>query len=303
MSLSVSALIPTYNSWDGAARCARAVLEHSGDRIDRILIVDDASDETQPDGLPKRVQVVRNETNQGVIRSENIGFSRLDTDIVVIFDSDARPLMDFVPGVRRQFRSNPRLGAMVFHLVDRNGHPTGAATLEPTVSHFLLGQRAGGFLDQLRRRVGSSRMCVHSCATAFRRAAYKDVDGFDEGFDFLDYDIDFSMRLHDAGWDVDKSDEVVAFHEGGGSPQSTSTRVLRWHRNRWRLLMKHEKVSQPILLKIGLFYRHSLEYGIIRVAGPLIFRSHEEYMDKLSGRAALLRRVGNAYHPPQSSGR
>ncbi len=290
MSLGVSVLITNYETWSDAARCARSAVEHAGENLEEVLIVDDCSSSTGPDGLPDPIRVVRNETNRGYVRSVNIGFSHLDSDVVVLLDSDAEPLMDFVPGVQKAFSEDSDLGALALHLVDRDGNPTGAISPEPTVGHYVLGQKAGSWLRHLRSENGMpppGRMCLHSCGMAVRRAAFEDVGGFDEAFDFLDADTDFSMRLRQAGWRLRKSDDLVAYHEGGGSPQSTAKRVLRHHRNRWRLLRKHGKIQRTGVVKALLGCRHGIEYAVLRILGPVLFDS-EVRDDKLRGRKKLL---------------
>jgi hypothetical protein len=298
MSLSVSVLITNYETWPDAARCARSAVEHAGDQLDEVLIVDDCSENTGPDDLPEPIRVLRNDTNQGYVRSVNIGFSHLDSDLVVLLDSDAEPLMDFVPGVREAFREDADLGALALHLVDRDGKPTGAVSPEPTVFHYVLGQQASSWLRRITtgdRRPSRDQMCLHSCGMAVRREAFESVGGFDEAFDFLDADTDFSMRLRQAGWRLGKSEDIVAYHEGGGSPQSTAKRVVRHHRNRWRLLQKHGKLEQPLMIKVALALRHGLEYGLLRTVGTLITRSTVERKDKLTGRRVLLRRLWTDY--------
>lgn len=297
MRLSVSVLITNYETWPEAVRCAHSAVEHSGNALEKVLIVDDCSSNTGSEDLPEPIRVVRNETNQGYVRSVNIGFSALNSDIVMLLDSDAEPLMDVVPGLQKAFVENPNLGAMALHLVDRDGNPTGAVSPEPTVAHYVLGQKASSWLRRLSSEEGlpPERMCLHSCGMAVRREAFEDVDGFDEEFDFLDADTDFSMRLRQAGWTLRKSDALVAYHEGGGSPQSTAKRVVRHHRNRWRLLRKHDKLRRPTVAKAALAVRHSLEYSLLRLFGPVLTNTAEENEDKLRGRRVLLQRVWNAY--------
>ena len=63
--LSIAALITNYNTWPDAARCAHEIARHCEDRIARILIVDDASEQAPPDDLSPQVEVVRNDENRG----------------------------------------------------------------------------------------------------------------------------------------------------------------------------------------------------------------------------------------------
>jgi GT2 family glycosyltransferase len=130
---------------------------------------------------------------------------------------------------------------------------------------------------------------------AVRREAFESVDGFDESFDFLDADTDFSMRLRQAGWRLGKCEDIVAYHEGGGSPQSTAKRVVRHHRNRWRLLKKHRKLDRQQGVKWLLYARHCIEYAILLLARNLLCADPKRWNDKLAGRSALLRGVWGAY--------
>jgi hypothetical protein len=128
-----------------------------------------------------------------------------------------------------------------------------------------------------------------------RRKAFESVGGFDEAFDFLDADTDFSMRLRQAGWRLGKSKDIVAYHEGGGSPQSTAKRVVRHHRNRWRLLRKHGKIRRPEVVKAVLTTRHGLEYGLLRLLGSFFTNTIAEKEDKIAGRRKLLKWVSREY--------
>jgi hypothetical protein len=256
-----------------------------------VLIVDDCSENTGPDDLPEPIRVLRNDTNQGYVRSVNIGFSHLDSDLVVLLDSDAEPLMDFVPGVREAFREDADLGALALHLVDRDGKPTGAVSPEPTVFHYVLGQQASSWLRRTTTGNGlppRDQMCLHSCGMAVRREAFESVGGFDEEFDFLDADTDFSMRLRQAGWRLGKSEDTVAYHEGGGSPQSTAKRVVRHHQNRWRLLQKHGKLRFPEIATLALRLRFRFEVFLIQTFGRVLFGDSATLKDKIEGRRHLL---------------
>jgi len=293
MSLTVSVLITNYETWPDAARCAQKVVEHCGKEVSRILIMDDGSGSSRPP-LPEGVEVRRHEENQGFPNTLNSGLKALQEDIVVHFDADGHPLMNFIPRVTQAFSSNKELGALGFQMVDRDGRPTGSytASSELSVFQFLVGQR-------LAKRVGGDAdtdlLLPNACGTAIRREAFRSVGGFDEDFELLDVDLDFFLRLDNAGWDVEYDSEIRAYHEGGGTPQSSATRVLRHHRDRWRLLRKHDRVSVPSLTKCFLFTRHVLEYGILSLGGTALFSDKKQLQDKQTGRHKLIKRVWRDY--------
>jgi hypothetical protein len=295
MNTSISALVTNYNTWSLTTRCVRELERYSNDRLVEILVVDDASEQAPSESLPEKVRVIRNPQNLGYVASVNIGFAQLREDMILLLDSDAYPLMDLTEPVTRLFAENQKLGALGFQLLDEQGQPTGSSQPEPDAIGLLLGQSLEALWLSWFRSRHSQNPVLYSCAMAVRRAAFEEIGGFDRGFDFLDADIDFSMRLRAAGWQVQVDPSLVAFHEGGGSFQTTATRVLRYHRNRWRLLLKHGRISQPWLFKLGLATRHALEYGILRIGGKKLIPEPAILEDKLHSRRRLLREVLSGY--------
>lgn len=295
MNISFSALITNYNTWQLTTLCTKKLEYWSKESLTEILVVDDASKQNVPEHLPDKVRVIHNPENRGYVASVNIGFSHLKDDVIILFDSDAYPLMDLTQSLANLFASNSQLGAVGFQLVDEEGQPTGSYSREPNVFGLLLGQKLEAWHQSCFQQTKKLPLCLHSCGMAVRRIAFEEIGGFDEGFDFLDADIDFSMRLRAAGWYVQVDPSLVAYHKGGGSFQSTAKRVLRHYRNRWRLLAKHGRLPVPWLLKVGLATRHALEYSFLGIMGKFLIKDPAIVSDKLHGRRQLLNEVWSSY--------
>ena len=293
--LSLSVVVTNYNTTALTIRCIDGIERYSAGRPIEVVVVDDASLEKLVGLLPKGVVLVENATNQGYVRSVNIGVGRATRDVVLLLDSDAVPVSDVFSATVEEFSQHPKLGALGFHLVDRAGNPTGATQSEPTAIGLALGQALEARLLGRWSRQNAAPFTIHSCAIAFRRKVFLEVGGFDEGFDFLDADTDFSMRLRRAGWDLAVSRAANVLHEGSGSPQTTARRVVRHHANRWRLLEKHGLISHPRLLKAVLAMRHTAE--LVWLTGPArLFQGDAAIRaDKLVGRRQLMATVWRAY--------
>ncbi|MEH2411349.1 glycosyltransferase family 2 protein [Nostoc sp.] len=295
MSISFSALITNYNTWQLTTLCAQELERWSKENLTEILVVDDASVQNAPENLPDKVRIIHNPENRGYVASVNIGFSHVKEDVIILFDSDAYPLMDLTQSLAHLFATNSQLGAVGFKLIDEQGQPTGSYSTEPNVLGLLLGQQLAALYNSRFKHTRERPLCLHSCGMAVRRIAFEKVGGFDEGFDFLDADIDFSMRLRAAGWHMQIDPSLVAYHKGGGSFQTTAKRVLRHHRNRWRLLAKHGHLPLPWLLKAGLVTRHALEYSFLIIVGKVVIKDSATLKDKLYGRRQLLNEVWSSY--------
>jgi GT2 family glycosyltransferase len=294
-ALTLSVAITSYETWEPALRCVRAVLEREP-AIGGIVLVDDHSRTPCPaTELDARVHLVIHPANLGGGPALSRAIAEARTDIVVVFDSDAYPLSAFADSLRRQFAADPALGAVGFRTVDRHGRDTGMPEAEPDASTLVLGQR----LHALYRRLRPARrrqFCLYTPALAIRRQAFEQVGGLDDQrFDFLDLDTDLSMRFNRAGWRLAWCPELVAFHEGGGSPQATHQRVLRHYRNRWLLLRKHDRIEHPALVRRLVLARLALELAGLATIGRLVFGNGPRLHDKLLGRRLAWRHVRDHY--------
>lgn len=295
MSLSIAALITNFNTWPLTQKCISELICWSDDSFSSILVVDDASEESTPVFSSDKVRVIKNPQNKGYVASVNIGFSQIEEDIIVLLDSDAYPLVDLAQPLISIFTSNSELGAIGFHLVDENGNPTGSYRPEPHALGLILGQKLESRTRSLLPFLQNRPICLHSCGMAIRRIAFEAIGGFDENFDFLDADIDFSMSLRRTGWQIHCHPELVAFHKGGGSFQTTAKRVIRHHRNRWMLLGKHGYLPPLAAFKIALSIRHLFEYCALEIMGKRLVKDPVSLKDKLESRKKLLQGVWSGY--------
>jgi len=299
--LPLSVVVTNYNTTALTVRCIEGIRRNLPRQPAEIIVVDDASSEKIAGQLPAGVTLIVNETNQGYVRSVNIGVARATQDLVLVLDSDAAPLDDIGTAIVDAFATVPRLGALGFQLVDREGNPTGATQAEPTGLGLVLGQLLEHRFNHRLPRPHPDWFTIHSCAIAFRRQTFVDVGGFDDQFDFLDADTDFSMRLWRAGWELTMAQHVRILHEGSGSPQTTARRVVRHHANRWRLLEKHGLITHALPLKMALAARHMAE--LIWLNGParlVAGLSPERRLDKVASRRQLLASVWRGYRDRQS---
>jgi GT2 family glycosyltransferase len=283
----VAVVITNYNSWALAQKCAQSCLDHDAGRIGTLLVYDDCSTTPAPGDFPRQATVFRSETNLGLTRSLNAALRMTTENLVVVFDADAHPTTPFCRAVTGMFDEDSRLGLVAFRTIGSSGQPTESYTTEPNFWSILLGQALAAKVDRwVRDRSG--RLSVFTCAMAFRRRAFDEIGGFDEAFDWLDLDHDFSMRMNRAGWGVAICPEPRVFHEGGGSPQLMRHRLLRFYKNRWYLLKKFDRIPAPALLRILIGLRLRIEYFILVLFGRLLFRDPWSREDKILGRKELI---------------
>jgi GT2 family glycosyltransferase len=223
----------------------------------------------------------------GLTKALNIAFGLISEDIVILFDSDAYPTTPFCDDVMEMFENDPSLGLIGLRTIGRTGNPTESYTSEPNIWSLLLGQ---AFYAMTERWLAdnSERISVFTCAMAVRKAAFLELNGFDENFDWLDLDNDFSMRMNRSHWKVEMAPGPRIFHEGGGTPQLTRSRVLRFYKCRWYLLRKFQRLPVRRLVKMLILLRLCAEYLILLGLGPILFRNKSVREDKIQGRRELI---------------
>lgn len=289
-SRNLSVLITNYETWPLTLGCVAACLKDPRIRAEDILVVDDGSVEPPPSTPPRGLLVSPNPANLGYVRSVNRGMKQLESPFVLLLDSDARPISPFADRIVTAFESDPTLGILGFRLVDQAGQPTGSWSPNPGVLGFLLGQQFERFVQG---RSGCGKV-VFSCAMAVRRDTFEKLGGFDEAFDFLDADIDFSLRAQKEGWSIAIDESIVMFHDGSGSPQTQDRRVRRFHRNRLLLLSKNSGTLRVMLIRLLLGMRHAVEVCVLACLFVLP-KTRSFAARKLPTRLRLLRLVWVGY--------
>ncbi len=285
-TLSIGVLVLNYNTWDLALRALDAAISLEREAVHEYVLFDDGSPKAPPLDIDSRIRVLRNPTNLGFAGALSVAFDQMKSDIVVLFDSDAYPLTPFASQVRKRFEENRSLGQLGFLAQDDNGRLTESFFSEPDRWSLLLGQKIHGWVP--KREPRPSNICVITGCMATRADAYRQIGGFDGEFDFLDVDVDYSIRLRKNGWHVDVDPSIRVFHVGGGTAQLQRHRVLRFYKTRWHLLRKHDRIGNPRAARAFILARLRAEQLLLHVFGPILYPSRTIRSEKVQGRRNVI---------------
>jgi N-acetylglucosaminyl-diphospho-decaprenol L-rhamnosyltransferase len=293
---SIDVVVPVHNGWHLTERC----LEHlRRQTVPHTVVV---CDNGSTDGTLERirqdfpdVQVVELGANLGFPVACNRGVQAGSGEIVVLLNNDVECRPDFLERLVVPLRENQRLGsAAALLLVSGEQHiESFGLAVDPTLAGYprLRGAPA-------RDAQGSSPVLVgpSGAAGAYRRKAWEQVGGLDEGVFFYGEDVDLALRLRAAGWSTAVVSSAVAVHLGSASAA---------HRSAWQ---RHQGGFAR-----GYFLRR---YGVLRsrfapraattealvVLGDAVVFSHD--LAALRGRIAGWRAAGGkprVARPPQDA--
>jgi GT2 family glycosyltransferase len=165
------------------------------------VVVDNASADGSADAVAAdfpEVRLVRGKSNRGAC-SKNDGLRLAQGKFVVFLDDDSYPTAESLPRMAAHFAADPRLGAAAFRVRLPDGNQECSAY--PNV--FV------------------------GCGTGFRKEALEQVGGLPSDFFMQAEEYDLSLRLLDAGWKVERFDDLLVHHlkTPGARVPSRTTRL------------------------------------------------------------------------------
>jgi GT2 family glycosyltransferase len=243
MAPQLSVVVVTYQSQDDIVDCIRSVL-HSKVRCE-LIVVDNASTDSTAErttamiGRRPHCRLVCNTENVGFAKAVNQGVSLTSAPYILLLNPDCILEADTLSLALAALEHNPGAGAAGCMLLNEDGsEQAGARRCLPTPWRSLVrvlllhklfpaNQRFSGFLlnDQ---PLPSAPMAVEATSGAFmlvRREVVEQVGGLDEGYFMHCEDLDWCVRMRQAGWQVLFVPAARALHKKGRSSRARPIRV------------------------------------------------------------------------------
>jgi hypothetical protein len=266
---SVDIVIVNWNAGEFLANCVRSIplAAHDGVRVDRVVVVDNASTDGSADALDSvglRLTVIRNAENRGFAAACNQGAAGSAADYVLFLNPDtelhAQSLTspcDFLDAP-----TNADVGIVGIQLLDPNGRIARSSSRFPTPAR-LFAQMTG--LSRLVPSAGSSMTDwdhgetrdVDQVIGAFffvRTTVFRELGGFDERFFVYFEELDFSLRARARGFRSVYLSDAQAYHRGcGTTDQVKAYRLFLNLRSRLLYARKHFSASGALAVTAGTF--------------------------------------------------
>lgn len=249
----------------------RPTLEHAGEG--EIIVVDNASSDETPEMLQAFpwVRVVRNEVNRGFSGANNQGAQLARGKFLVLLNNDMETQAGWLASLLEVAR-DPQVGAVGARLLFPNGTLQHAGVV---IEPVLLGTPAFvAFHDMYQgpanyepaTRVRDLQVVTGACLVT-PKSLYERLGGLDEGFWNGYEDIDYCLKVRDAGYRVVYDGRAVITHfESQSGPQRF--RRVSWNvarlAQRWNGRLRGDSQAQAlergeIRRHIRTYYRHFIE--------------------------------------------
>jgi N-acetylglucosaminyl-diphospho-decaprenol L-rhamnosyltransferase len=200
--VNIDVVILTWNDGEILDAAVQSALVQTG--VDaRVIVVDNGSDPPAVVTDPG-VRLIRSEENLGVGGGRNLGTHAAEAPFVCFLDSDARLHPDALAQLVAPLLDDESVG--VTAPVFTGQRPEASAGRAPTLRRKVA--RALNRTDVYERAPGQGTLdrcdvdfAIGACQV-FRRVAFDVVNGLDESAAFGPEDVDFCLRIREAGWRV-----------------------------------------------------------------------------------------------------
>lgn len=294
---SLDIVIVNWNAGEQLRDCVRSIAaaERSGFRLERVVIVDNASSDGSADALGDPdlpVHLIFNDTNRGFAAACNQGAMGSHADFLLFLNPDTRiePRSLTTAITYLASPSQDKVGILGVQLCDEHGGVHRSCARFPSPLRTI-GQMVG--LDRLAPSLvlphfmvewdhGDSRFVDQVMGAFFltRRATYEHLGGFDEQYFVYYEEVDFSRRALNAGWQTFFLADTQVYHKGGGTSEQVKAHRLAYVlESRIRYFRKHYP-GPTSWLHFGATFLLELP---IRLAQAATRRSFEDIASTLQG--------------------
>jgi len=216
VTLSIDVVIPTHGGWELTESCLRHLAAQTA--AHEVIVADNAS----PDGSPEKIRqsfphvhVLELGTNLGFAAACNRGAKASSGDVIVLLNNDVDVRPDFLEHLIQPLEEDEETGTVAPLLLRPDGlvDSVGLAA-DGTLAGFpiLVGENP----DQARI-LEAPVTGPAGAAAAYRRKAWDQLGGLDEGVFMYLEDLDLALRLRSAGWKTATAPDAVGVHVGGAS--------------------------------------------------------------------------------------
>jgi GT2 family glycosyltransferase len=264
--VEISILVLSYNTRDMLMSCLESVASAAPRRSFEVVCVDDCSSDGSAEMVASELPWVRlavNPRNSGYAAANNVGFSMVRGERVLLLNSDVEILDDETfDAMADHLDRHPDVGVVGQRLHNPDGTVQISCRRFPSIrfawrQSFLprrWRQRSGAvrgyyMADFDHAQVAEVEMAAATCCM-FRREILDQVGGMDEAYFLYVGDADWFWRIRQAGWKTHFLPDHPVIHHGGLSADPRRLDLVwDFHRGLYRYYRKHLAAGTPIWLR------------------------------------------------------
>jgi GT2 family glycosyltransferase/glycosyltransferase involved in cell wall biosynthesis len=234
--IRTTVIIPVFNHESLTRQCLEAVLGTVGNDVEIIVVDDGSTDATLQmlTGYGYRVRLVTHPTNSGFAKSCNDGAAAASGEYLVFLNNDTIPQPGWLEALECYADTHPEaavLGSKLLYPNNTIQHAGVVICQDRYPRHIYTGFPADHPAVNKSRRF----QLVTAACMLVRRQAWTQVGGFDTAFRNGFEDVDFCLRLGEAGREIHYCADSIVHHLESVSPGrfKSDRDNIALYRKRW----------------------------------------------------------------------
>lgn len=238
-SLCLSIIIVSYNTREVTRNCISSIYQNHPKQPFEVIVIDNNSSDGTPEAIEREfpgVILIKNTTNSGFAPANNQGIEISKGKYVLLLNSDTLTFQNSLDGMMTFMDAHSNVGAVTPRIWLDEGKTLQSHILHPfTVRRFLyeftpLGEIFPGntvyksmWSKDIRAWLADAPLevdCFSGACMMVRREALNEVGPLDERFFMFFEDVDFCMRLKEAGWKFFLVPDAEIVHLAHQSPSN-----------------------------------------------------------------------------------
>ena len=248
----VSIIIPYLGKPDALMACINSIERRTSYRNYEIILVGNRGLDpgTKQYLLSRPHRVISVDESLNISRLINRGAAQAAGAYLLLLHDDAEVISsDWVTSMLG-FSRLPEIGAVGAKLLYRTGrlqHIGVVLGLKGVAGHPLRGlyAYARGYLDP--SEIIRNCSAVSGACMMVRKQLFEKLGGFDEQLPDTYNDIDFCLRLREAGYRIVWTPDAQLYHDEPASRSHANSRETRYFKNRWDKVLKNDPYYNPNL--------------------------------------------------------
>ena len=273
---TVSVQIVTYNSEKDIRNCLLSVFGQTFP-IQHVIVIDNQSTDNTLNIVSSfaKVQIIKNNFNNGFARGHNQGIALSDTDYILVLNPDVILQKDYIKNIVNAMEQNKKVGLATGKLYRDIRHSIIDSTGIIIRKNRRAFDRGAKEVDQGQYDQSLDIFGVSGAAAIYRRKMIEDISiasqFFDETFFAYKEDVDVSWRAQLLGWKSLFVPNAIAEHSRGWQEEKKRSNIPLFIRknsyiNRYFCMLKNDVVSRFVLhFPIIMMYEIlSFAYALLR---------------------------------------
>ena len=285
--MDLSIIIINWNSANYLRECLRSIHLHTQDISFEIIVVDNASYDGCAEMLAREfanVVFIQSEENLGFSRGNNLAVKHSSGETLLFLNPDTEVKGPALAVLLKSIQTLRKAVAVGARILNADGTVQTSCLLPfPTIANEILDA------DLLRKLAPTARIWgmkplfaqdsvpksvegISGACLMTRRDVFQTVGGFSEDYFMYYEDMDYCLKVRNAGWSNYFIPDAVVIHFGGKSSGGDNNKfsVTMMAESAWKFFRKHRGLHYAELFRISLAAKAIFRFFLLVFARMVI---------------------------------